>query len=297
MRSGNFSGPHFILTVMNDYISVRVDATPCSEDITDLAAAFLADAGFESFEPDESGLTAYIRATEDGIKLAEEALADFPIPSDFKISSEFIKGEDWNSEWEKNYFKPIVIGDKVAVHSTFHTDVPQAEYDIVIDPKMAFGTGHHDTTSQMMRLILNLPLENKSVIDMGTGTGILAILAKMRGAESVTGIEIDEPAYLNAIEHASLNNVKLNLVHGDASALESLDPADFLFANINRNIILADLDRYSAVLKPGGEMLLSGFYEQDVEMIEQECEKYNLHEIERLVSNAGWTALRLKKNA
>ena len=252
---------------MNDYISVRVDATPCSEDITDLAAAFLADAGFESFEPD----------------------------ADFKITSEFIKGEDWNAEWEKNYFKPIVIGDKVAVHSTFHTDVPQAEYDIVIDPKMAFGTGHHDTTSQMMRLILELPLEGKDVIDMGTGTGILAILAKKRGANSVTGIEIDEPAYLNAVEHAALNGVSLNLVHGDASALETLEPADFLFANINRNIILADIDKYSQALKSAAEVLLSGFYEQDVEMIEAECQKYGLKEAERLVSDSGWTALRLTK--
>lgn len=281
---------------MNDYISVRIDATPCSEDITDLAAAFLADAGFESFEPDAEGLTAYIRATnDDACSIAHEALEDFPITADFKISSEFIKGEDWNAEWEKNYFKPIVIGDKVAVHSTFHTDVPQAEYDIVIDPKMAFGTGHHDTTSQMMRLILELPLEGKDVIDMGTGTGILAILAKKRGANSVTGIEIDEPAYLNAIEHAALNGVSLNLIHGDASALETLEPADFLFANINRNIILVDIDRYSQALKSTAEVLLSGFYEQDVDMIEAECQKYGLKEAERLVSDSGWTALRLTK--
>ncbi len=281
---------------MNDYISVRIDASPCSEDITDLAAAFLADAGFESFEPDESGLVAYIKATEDAGKLAEDALADFPIPSDFVISTEFIKGEDWNAEWEKNYFKPILIGDKVAVHSTFHTDVPDAEYDIVIDPKMAFGTGHHDTTSQMMRLILELPLHGRSVIDVGTGTGILAILAKMRGADVVSGIEIDEPAYLNAIEHASLNGVELNIIHGDASALETLYAADFLFANINRNIIIGDIDRYSAALKRGGEMLLSGFYEHDVEMLEAECAKYGLKEVSRLVSDAGWTALRLIKD-
>lgn len=280
---------------MNDYISVRIDATPCSEDITDLVAAFLADVGFESFEPDEKGLTAYIRATKDGARLAKDALSDFPITSDFKISSEFIKGEDWNSEWEKNYFKPIVIGDKVVVHSTFHKDVPKAEYDIVIDPKMAFGTGHHDTTSQMMCLILGLQLSGKSVIDMGTGTGILAILAKMRGAKTVTGIEIDEPAYLNAIEHASLNNVELNLFHGDARVLEGLPATDFLFANINRNIILGDLGKYSSVLKPGGEMLLSGFYEQDVEMIETECAKLSITEQERLVSVAGWTALRLRR--
>lgn len=282
---------------MNDYLSIRVNCSPCSEDITDLAAAFLADAGFESFEPDDTGLTAYIRASEDGETLAAEALTDFPMDTTFILSSEFIKGEDWNSEWEKNYFKPIVIGDMVVVHSTFHKDVPSARYDIVIDPKMAFGTGHHDTTSQMMKLILELPLEGKSVIDMGTGTGILAILAKMRGASEVSGIEIDEPAYLNALEHIALNNVDINIIHGDASALKNLASSDFLFANINRNIILGDLDRYSSALKNGGEMLLSGFYESDIPIIESECAKYGILEESRLVSDKGWTALRLRKNS
>lgn len=280
---------------MNDYNKVRVNAIPCNEDITDLAAAFLADAGFESFEPDAEGLTAYIRATPDASDLVNEALADFPIPTTFEISTEFIEGEDWNAEWEKNYFKPIVIGDKVCVHSTFHKDVPKAEYDIVIDPKMAFGTGHHDTTSQMMKHILNLPLEGKSVIDMGTGTGILAILAKMRGASEVTGIEIDEPAYLNAIEHAGLNNTPVRLIHGDASALVALPKADYLFANINRNIILNDIDRYAAALKEGGSMLLSGFYEEDIPMIEEACARYGLKETDRLVSDPKWTALKLVK--
>ncbi len=280
---------------MNDYNSVRINVSPCSEDITDLAAAFLADAGFESFEPDDSGLTAYIRATPDAIAIAEVALQDFPFDVKFEVSSEYIVGEDWNAEWEKNYFKPIVIGNQCVVHSTFHKDVPEAKFDIVIDPKMAFGTGHHDTTSQMMQLILKLDLDGKSVIDMGTGTGILAILAKMRGAADVYGIEIDEPAYLNAIEHTRLNNVDINIIHGDASALTPLNEADILFANINRNIITEDIDRYASRLKSGGEMLLSGFYESDVEIIEKAAAPFGLKETERLVSPAGWTALRLRK--
>lgn len=282
---------------MNDYLSVRVDLSPCSTDATDLAAAFLADAGFESFEPDESGLTAYIRASEDGEKLAKEALQDFPFEAEIAISSEFIKGEDWNSEWEKNYFKPILIDDLCVVHSTFHKDVPPAKYDIVIDPKMAFGTGHHDTTSQMMRHILSLPLEGKSVIDMGTGTGILSFLAKMRGAENVTGIEIDKPAYENAVDNASLNNCDVRFIHGDASALSEISASDFLFANINRNIILADIDRYASALNPGGTMLLSGFYEEDIPLIMEAANKYGLKEESLLVSEAGWTALRLSKNS
>ena len=263
---------------MNDYISVRVDATPCSEDITDLAAAFLADAGFESFEPDESGLTAYIRATEDGITLAEEALADFPIPSDFKISSEFIKGEDWNSEWEKNYFKPIVIGDdRCVIHSSFHTDIPSCEYDIVIDPKMAFGTGHHSTTSLIIGHLLELDFRGKSLLDMGTGTGILAILAAMRGASPVSAIEIDPMAYANAVENVAYNgHPEIDVRLGDATLLSDTDKVDIMLANINRNIILADIDRYISALKQGGRLYLSGFYVNDVPMIEAKAHPLGL---------------------
>ena len=281
---------------MNDYYRVRIDVAECTEDITDLAAAYLADAGFESFEPDSTGLTAYIkREAGDGVKIAEESLSDFPMESDFKITGEVIEGEDWNEEWEKNYFKPILIESRCVIHSTFHREVPEAEYDIVIDPKMAFGTGHHDTTSQMVKHILDLPLQGKSVIDMGTGTGILGILAAMRGAERVIGIEIDEAAYENAKENVTLNGVKMELIHGDATALSGLEPADYLFANINRNIILGDIDRYAGRLKSGGEMLLSGFYDTDIAMIAEAASRYDLREETRLVSDARWVALRLIK--
>ena len=281
---------------MNDYYRVRIDVAECTEDITDLAAAYLADAGFESFEPDSTGLTAYIkREAGDGVKIAEESLSDFPMESDFKITGEVIEGEDWNEEWEKNYFKPILIEGRCVIHSTFHREVPEAEYDIVIDPKMAFGTGHHDTTSQMVKHILDLPLQGKSVIDMGTGSGILGILAAMRGAERVIGIEIDEAAYENAKENVTLNGVKMELIHGDATALSGLEPADYLFANINRNIILGDIDRYAGKLKSGGEMLLSGFYDTDIAMIAEAASRYDLREETRLVSDARWVALRLIK--
>ena len=287
---------------MNDYYSVRVNVSPCSSDITDLIASYLADAGFESFEPDECGLTGYVPVSllskEDSPEITNfvtRALADFPIDCKFDISCELIVGQDWNEEWEKNYFQPILIGDRCVVHSSFHADVPSAEFDIVIDPKMAFGTGHHDTTSQMVRHILDLPIAGSTVIDMGTGTGILGILAAMRGASKVTGIEIDEAAYENALENVRLNNVSMDLIHGDASSLQNLEDADYLFANINRNIILADIDRYAARLRPGGTMLLSGFYEEDVPMIENEAERYGLMPVSRLVSNR-WVALRLVKS-
>lgn len=279
---------------MNDYYSVRIEAAPCSGDITDLAAAFLADVGFESFEPDAKGLTAYINVIiGDGKTLAEKALSDFPMDVRFSFSQTLVIGEDWNEVWEKNYFKPILIDNKCVIHSSFHKNVPPAEYDIVIDPKMAFGTGHHDTTSNMVRLLMNENLVGKSVIDMGTGTGILGILTSMLGAEKVTGIEIDFPAYENALENVTLNKVSMDLVHGDASALDSLSPSDFLLANINRNIILEDMGSYVKVLKPGGVMFLSGFYDEDIPMILEKGAELGLHEKARLISDSGWTALKL----
>ena len=195
----------------------------------------------------------------------------------------------------KHYFQPIVVDDKCVVHSSFHKDVPSAEYDIVIDPKMAFGTGHHSTTSNMMRHILSSDMEGKSVIDMGTGTGILAILCKMKGADNVTGIEIDPFAWENAVENAALNNVKVNMLCGDAGLLAGLDQADYFLANINRNVITSDIESYASCLKQGGIMLLSGFYRSDIPIVEKAANEYGLF-LESEKEDNDWVALRFKKS-
>lgn len=278
---------------MNDYTALRVDATPCNSDITDLAAAALAEAGYESFCPDEKGLTAYIPASSFSLEKAEQALADFPIDTAFTLRSDRIEGRDWNAEWEKNYYKPIVIGSRCVIHSTFHTDVPHAEYDIAIDPRMAFGTGHHATTSQMLEHLLDADLRGKSVIDMGTGTGILAILAKMLGAAQTIGIEIDEGAWLNAVDNARLNGVEINLVNGDVTALETLGEADVFLANINRNIILADIEQYAAHLKRGGSMYLSGFYENDIPLVRARAEELGLSLVDTKMRD-NWVAVHFR---
>ena len=280
---------------MQNYMALRVDATPCSDTITDLLAAFLGDIGFESFVPDDKGLIAYIKDDLYDDKAVKEILSDFPVQTEFEYSSEEIKGEDWNSEWEKNYFQPILIDNLVVVHSSFHKNVPTANFDIIIDPKMAFGTGHHSTTSQMMRHILDTDMKDKSVIDMGTGTGILAILAKMRGAGEVTGIEIDPFAWQNAVENVRLNNVEVNMLCGDASLLETLSPADIFLANINRNIITADIHSYASRLKPGGEMYLSGFYEQDIPIVVEAAAPYGLIH-NKTFKDKDWVAIRLVKS-
>jgi ribosomal protein L11 methyltransferase len=280
---------------MNDYREVRIDFTPCNEDITDVMAALLADIGFESFVPDDTGLTAYVKAADFDLAKVEQAVAEMPFDNvKASVAQQLIEGQDWNSEWEKNYFKPIVVGDKVVIHSTFHTDVPSAQYDIVIDPKMAFGTGHHATTALVIAALLDTDLNGKEMIDMGTGTGILAILASMRGAAHVTAIEIDEFAYQNAIENLRLNNTNgILLINGDASALDNIEPVDVFVANINRNVITGDINRYVKSLKNGGTMILSGFYVEDIPVIMESAAPLGLVEVEHH-ERERWCCLRLK---
>ncbi|MCM1022277.1 MAG: 50S ribosomal protein L11 methyltransferase [Muribaculum sp.] len=281
---------------MNDYTEVRFTATPCNEAITDVLAALLAECDYESFIPDNEGLTAYVKKESYSDESVTSVIESFPIEG-VKLSYQatVVEGRDWNAEWEKNYFKPIVIGDRCVIHSTFHTNVPAADYDIVIDPKMAFGTGHHFTTSLMIRRLLELPLEGKSVVDMGTGTGILAILAAMRGATTVNAIEIDEFAQVNAVENVALNDhPEINVILGDAFALDSVPQSDYFLANINRNIILADMQAYIKALKPGGLLIMSGFYKADAIDIVACGNKLGLSYYDHTVDN-DWTQLVLRK--
>lgn len=280
---------------MNDYTEVRIDMSPCNETMTDVMAALLCEHGYESFVPDECGMTAYIKLEDFDKKVLDEVTAELPFDTSVTVKCETVEGRDWNQEWEKNYFKPITVDGKCVIHSSFHTDLPSMPYDIVIDPKMAFGTGHHQTTTLIIRRLLELPLEGRSVIDMGTGTGILAILAAMRGAGPVTAIEIDEFAHVNAVENVSLNHhPEINVVLGDASALVGVEPVDLFLANINRNIIVGDLQVYASRLKEGGTMLLSGFYEDDIAIVLDEARKHGLEYVGHTVLER-WSCLELKK--
>ena len=281
---------------MNDYIELRVDLNPCDEAATDVLAALLAEHGYESFVPDEYGLTAYVREGDFDAGILRDVIAEMPFEGITADSRwEKVEGRDWNAEWEKNYFQPIVIDGRCVIHSSFHNDIPAADYDIVIDPKMAFGTGHHQTTTLIIRHLLGEDLNGKSVTDVGTGTGILAILAAMRGASPVNAIEIDEFAHVNAVENVALNgHGEINVILGDASTLKALEPADILLANINRNIILNDLGRYAQALVPGGEMVLSGFYSADADIILADAEKLGLAYKSR-ASIDDWTCLVLTK--
>lgn len=281
---------------MNDYYSLRVEMTPCSEDATDLLAAYLADEGYESFVPDSTGLTAYIKEELYKEETLREIMEDFPFETEYRFKAEKIEGQDWNHEWEKHYFQPIVIADRCVVRSSFHKDAPQAEIEILIDPKMAFGTGHHATTTMMATRLLDNPPEGQKVVDMGTGTGLLAILAKKLGAADVTGIEIDPAAYENSVENARLNGADIRLVLGDARELKEIGDADVFLANINRNIILGDLESYRNTLRVGGSMYLSGFYKADADMIADAGGKLGLERGDMLQMGE-WVCLKLTRKS
>ncbi len=288
---------------MNDYYCVTFTVNPPNPDACDLLAASLADGGYESFVQDSETPGAVLKAYVPAPLFSDVAISDAvdELPFDIEISHDtvFVPGQDWNSEWERHYFKPIVIGGKVAVHSSFHTDVPEAQFDIVIDPRMAFGTGHHATTTLMMQFILSHDMANKKVVDMGTGTGILAILCRMKGADRVLAIEIDPAAADNAVDNVAINlgdnasGVDIKL--GDASLLPADYCADVLLANINRNIITADIGRYSAALKPGGVTTVSGFYVEDRPIIEDAATKVGLR-LESVDELDNWSSMTFVKH-
>ena len=279
---------------MHDYMAVRLEISPCNENITDLLAAFLAEGDYDTFEPDSSGLTAYVRKDKFDSNFVENVISEFPITCHISFSAEEIKGQDWNREWEQNYFHPILIDDKVVIRSSFHTDFPQAPIEIVVDPKMAFGTGHHATTAGMAHMLLEEDLKGKSVIDMGTGTGILTILAKKLGAGDSIGIDIDEFAIENARENAALNNIDSRWIVGDDKALEALDSADIFLANINLNVITANLEKYIGRLLPGGKIFLSGFLNSDRESIIDKAISLGLQPVKEMSSN-NWMTMVFRK--
>ncbi len=278
---------------MNNYIEVRLNLSPCNETMTDVLAALLADEGFESFVPDSEGLAAFVREEVFNLAALDSVISSFPFETAVTESHTLVEGRDWNAEWEKNYFKPIVVDDLCVIHSSFHKDIPACKYDIVIDPKMAFGTGHHATTTLILRRLLNMDLSGRKVVDMGTGTGILAILADMRGAASIDAVEIDEFAYNNAAENLELNHAEHVRLHlGDATTLAEIRDIDLFIANINRNIITADMAAYTDTLSPGAEMILSGFYEEDIPVIMKTAETLGLKYSDHTVMDR-WASLRL----
>ena len=279
------------------YLDFTFRTTPCSETMHDVLSAVLAEVGFESFVDEGDCLKAYIPATLFHREELDQALAAFPVPHvQTAYTWEEAEEKDWNEEWEKNFFQPIIIGDRCVIHSTFHRDVPRAEYDIIINPQMAFGTGHHETTSLVIGELLDAPLPGKEVLDMGCGTSILAILARMRGAARCTAIDIDDWCVRNSAENIALNRVDgIEVSQGDAASLAHKGPFDMVIANINRNILLSDMARYVERMKPGASLFMSGFYTDDIPAIRREAERLGLHFHHHREKNR-WAVVEFRKD-
>ena len=270
------------------YLEYRFKIQPRNPSM-DILLAQLSELPFESFEETDDGLNAYIRK-EDWNK---DILQGVPLLQNTKlaISHSFreIPPENWNEQWETN-FKPIEVGGLCVVRAPFHPK-PGVLFDIVIEPKMSFGTGHHETTHMMLQFVLNKKIEGKTVLDMGCGTAVLAILAAMKGAAAVDAIDIDHWSYLNARENADRNKQSQIVIYeGDVSAIPD-KKYDLILANINRNILLKDIPSYCEHLEKNGALVLSGFYDKDEPLVTKKCKASGLMLKEKLMKNhwvSGW---------
>ncbi len=272
------------------YISYDFKVSPL-QPATEILIAELGYAGFESFVETEEGVTAYIQKEEWSPSILEEI--NILDSDEFKIEFTFSEIEqiNWNSEWEKN-FDPIEVDGKCTVRAPFHPN-KNFEYEIVIEPKMSFGTGHHETTFMMLQFILENNFEEKSVLDMGCGTAVLAILAEMRGASNLDAIDIDEWCFENSLENIQRNDCKnISVYLGDASLLDG-KKYDVVIANINRNILLNDMEAYRKCLAKDGELYLSGFYKEDLPIITEACNNLGFTFVENKEKNK-WVAAKFK---
>ncbi|HPF52180.1 MAG TPA: 50S ribosomal protein L11 methyltransferase [Draconibacterium sp.] len=259
-----------------EYKKITIGIVPFQEWLRDILTSQFAEIGFDSFVDTANGFEAYIPSAQCDKGKLNAVLDEFSEDFSFDVKSEVIEDQNWNEEWEKNYFKPLVVANECVVRAPFHTEFPKLKYEIVIEPNMAFGTGNHETTTMMLEYILKTDFQNKKVLDMGCGTGILGILASMKGADLITAIDIDKWSYEGTLENARLNsisNVEVRL--GDASLLDSQE-FDVIFANIQRNVLLNDMPAYNKVLKNGGTLIMSGFYKEDMQAIKGKAESLGL---------------------
>ena len=273
------------------YIAYEFSVTP-KNSATEILIAELGHVGFESFVENDTGVTAYIQKQEWNSNILDDLYilgsAEFKI----KFSYHEVIQTNWNKEWEKN-FNPIQVDGLVSVRAPFHEN-PSLKFDIVIEPKMSFGTGHHETTHMMIQHLLALDLENKKVLDMGCGTGILAIFSEMKGAQPTEAIDIDSWCYQNSIENVQRNGCKhITVLEGDSSLLKG-EKYDVIIANINRNILLSDMKIYTDCLHQEGILLLSGFYKDDIAIIESEVVKHGLV-FDKMIQRNRWVALKYNK--
>ncbi|MFN4146998.1 MAG: 50S ribosomal protein L11 methyltransferase [Runella sp.] len=262
-------------------------------DFNEILMAELAEIGYESFVETDEGLLAYIQKEHFDESQILALIERYQHLTPIVHSSVLLENKNWNEEWERNY-QPIEVANKIRVRASYHTPNPDFEYEMVIDPKMSFGTGHHETTTLVMELQLGLGHAQKSVLDVGSGTGILAILAEKLGAVRLTAFDIEEWAYLNAVENAALNGCqRIHFFQGTIADCPP-DEYDIVLANINRNILLQEIPIYNTYLKTGGTLIVSGFYEFDAPDIIQKAKDVGLESVVQKSLNQ-WTAIEFYK--
>jgi len=280
------------------YYEVNFCIEPMSDDMADILSALIADMGFETFENTSAGLRAYIQQNHWQETRLEEIIENFPVQN-IHITYHYVEApdEDWNEEWEKEGFQPILIGDLIGVHDAAHP-IPSVKYDIVINPRQAFGTGSHETTRMILTQLSEMELRGKQVIDAGTGTGILTIMAMKRGAKNVIAYDIDEWSVENTRVNLKLNGIEdgVEVLLGDSKTIDDKRETDLLIANINRNILLTDMKTFSKTLKRGGEMILSGFYESDIPILMREANRLGFTQ-KKVRKEGEWAMLLLEADA
>lgn len=279
------------------YISLEVD---CPEDFIEIFMAELAEIGFSTFQEKEDGSGLFAYSEENQYIEAsqiEELFQQYNALTSVNYELGTVEKENWNADWEKNY-QPIQVEDKILVRADFHPQDPKFPIEIVVTPKMSFGTGHHETTYQMLHLMHDMDLKGSSVLDAGCGTGILTILASIKGSKKVDAYDIDEWAVENTNENFSLNSIDhayAKVWKGEVKSIPEKAKYDLILANINKNILLADIQHLQKHINKDGFLMLSGFYENDVEDILNECQKFSLKLENQSVRNQ-WSALLLRKN-
>lgn len=276
------------------YTAVHFVSSDIQDWQKDLLIAELGEIGFDSFEDSEKGFSAYVPSANFDVQALETLLLREVDGYHLDYEIQDVEEQNWNALWESN-FNPIVVDDCCYVRATFHEAKPEYTYEIVIDPKMSFGTGHHQTTSMMLSYILENDFEGKKVLDMGCGTGILAILASQKGASSVLAVDYDSVCIDSVKENCELNNISnIESRLGSKEAIAGM-AFDTILANINRNILLDQMATYAADLKKGGELYISGFYvEEDLPILKQCCEEHALaYENHKVLDN--WCAAKFIK--
>lgn len=274
-----------------DYLEFKIG---CQEEFREILIAELADIGFDSFLETESGIDAYILESEFNRADFNQIIETYQDSAQLLVNEAKMPKVNWNEEWEKNY-DPIAVDNLVYVRASFHKPKEGFLHEIVINPKMSFGTGHHATTYQMLRHQFEVDHKNKRVLDVGSGTGILAIMAHLLGAKEVEAFDIDEWSVENGNENFDLNGLGTRMGMGTIRQIKPSGSFDLVLANINKNVLLDEMKIYSDLLVTGGYLLLSGFYTQDIEDLVREALPLGLYLINSS-DRENWAALILKKS-